>query len=203
MVDFFQDYDDDDESDEDVYVKPPPNKINVYRSNNKKRRKNVKRRKSSSDSDSESDEDGDFDGFTMSNMGHYFQRTYDTISDFVPAFPSIFGSDDDYDNDDKDKDDDSKKRNPKLQYPLYSKYHNNVEIHEKNDNRWFDKFFFGSEDSEETTPTSVPQVHKLTTESGFFSWLSGSGEVTTEKPVIVPQTEKNSKFILEFFAFVF
>ncbi|XP_031627143.1 uncharacterized protein LOC116343295 isoform X2 [Contarinia nasturtii] len=194
------DYDDDDESDEDVYVKPPPNKINVYRSN-KKKRKNVKRRKSNSGSshpiqDSESDEDDDYGGLTMGNMGKYFQRTYDTLSGFVPAFPSIFGSDDYEDNDDDDdgdKDNESKKRNPKLKYPLYSKYQNNIDVEEKKNNRWYDKFFFGS-DSEETTPTSIPHV-KLTTEPGFFSWLSGSGEVTTEKTVVEQtQTEKNSWF---------
>lgn len=130
----------------------------------------------------------------MSNMGNYFQRTYDTISDFVPSF-SLFGSDgDDGDDDDEDDDDASKKRKPKLKHSLYSKHPNKVQIQEKNNNRWFDKFFYGSEDGEETTSTPavtpMPKV-KITTESGFFSWLGGSAEVT-EKPTEAP-TEQGNK----------
>lgn len=169
-------------------MKPPPNKINVYRSNIK--RKNTKRRKV--DSESESDEDS-FSGLTMSNMGKYFEKTYDTITDYVPGF-SFFGStdgDEDDENDD-DEDDASEKRKPKLKYSLYSKHPNKVpHIQEKTNNRWFDKFFYGSDDGEEITASAsetIPKV-KVTTESGFFSWLGGSAEVTTEISAIQAQTQ--------------
>lgn len=118
----------------------------------------------------------------MSNMGKYFQRTYDTISDYVPVFPSFFGSDDS-----EEDDDESKIRKPKLKNSLYSKsrHPNRVESSEKK-SRWYEKFFFGSDDVEESTTPTTTQAPirkvKLTTESGFFSWF-GSGEVTTEKPI--------------------
>lgn len=128
----------------------------------------------------------------MSNMGKYFQKTYDTLTDYVPSIP-FFGSNNDDDDDeeyDDESDDVSKKRKPKLKPSMYLKHPNKVHIQEKNNNRWFDKFFYGSDDGEETTtaPTPIAKV-KVTTESGFFSWLGGSAEVTTEK-VIVEQAEQ-------------
>lgn len=182
-------------------VKPPPNKINVFRAN-KKKKPNAKRRKpnsnfdSDSESESESDESG-FSGIAMPNIGSYFQRTYDTLSDFLPVFPSFFGSGGEEDEDEEDDDDDdaSKIRIPKFKHSLNSKHTNKEESQEKNHIRWFDKYFFGSDDADETTPPPMPMPKiKVTTESGFFSWLSGSGEITTVKPVVEEaQTEKNGK----------
>lgn len=180
-------------------VKPPPNKINVYRAN-KKKKPNAKRRKPNSnfepDFESESDEDG-FNGIAMPNIGSYFRRTFDTLSDFLPAFPSFFGSGGEEDEDEEydDDDDASKIRIPKFKHSLYSKHTNKEESQEKNHNRWFDKYFFGSDDAGETNPSPMPMPKiKVTTESGFFSWLSGSDEITTVKPVVEEtQTEKNGK----------
>lgn len=166
-------------------MKPPPNKLNL-RSN--KKRKGTKKRKP------ESNEYG-FSGFTMSKMGKYFQRTYDTISDYVPAFPSFFGSDDSDEDEDEDEDE-SKIRKPKLKNSLYTKsrHPNRVESSEKK-SRWYEKFFFGSDDVEEATSTTtqIPiRKVKLTTESGgFFSWF-GSGEVTTEKPITATEQGRQS-----------
>lgn len=191
MQDYDDDDDDDSEGDEDLG--PPQNKLR----SNKKRKgsKPAKKRKGNSDSESS---DEDFDGFTMSNMGKYFQRTYDTLSDYVPAFPSFFGSDDDDDDEEYD-DDASKIRKPKVKnsLELYSKSRlpNQVMAQEKT-SRWYDKFFFGSDDTEAatTTPTPLPKV-KVTTEPGFFSWFGGSEEVTTEKPIA--ETEQGSMLALK------
>lgn len=136
----------------------------------------------------------------MTNMGKYFQKTYDTITDYAPALPSIFGSNDDEDNDndeDDDDDDDSVKRKPKLKQSLYSKsrYPNRVEAQEKN-NRWYDKFFLGSEETEETTTSTTTPKPKIksTTESGFFSWFGGSSEVNSEKPAGTTEQSKTEEF---------
>lgn len=183
-----QDYDD------DVYAKKPPHKIKNNRSK-KRKRKIEKKRKKNSISDSESDEDG-FDGLPVSNMGTLFQRTYETLSGFVPALPSIFGSDDDTDDDEDDNEEVEalEKRKPKLKHSLYSKQPFKAEIQQKNkNNRWFDKFFLGSDDVEETTPIPIPKI-KVTTEPGFFDWLGGSDDVTTDKVAVEQtQTEKSRK----------
>lgn len=182
----FQSYDDD-ESDEDVYSGPPPNKIDVPIQSKKK-----KRNKSKTNKNSESDEDdSSFGEFTMSNMGNYFRRTYDTITDYMPSF-SLFESDDD-----DDEEDSSKIRKPKLKNSLYSKHRfppNRVEIREKS-KRWYDKFFFGSEEEEETITTPTPI--KSTTESGFFNWFGDKTEETTEKsPAIESQSEQGKSIYL-------
>lgn len=174
----FQSYDDD--SDEDVYSGPPPNKIDVQ-----KRVKKKKLKKSKTNKNSESDEDGlGFSKFSMSNMGNYFRRTYDSITDFLPSI-SIFDWGDDDDDDDEDS---SKIRKPKLKNSLYSKDRfppNRLEAQEKS-KKWYDKFFFGSEEVETITP---PAPIKSTTESGFFNWF-GAEESTEKLPAIEPQSEQ-------------
>lgn len=126
----------------------------------------------------------------MPNFGSYFRGAYDSITDYMPALP-FFGSNEDKGDgeDDDESDDSSKDRVPKLKNSLYSKHRkplNSVLIQEKNKNSWYDKFFYGSDDDDTTTTTTAASLLpvKSTTESGFFSWLGGSSEETTEKPVI-------------------
>lgn len=102
--------------------------------------------------------------------------TYNTLSNYLPAFPSVFGNSDD----DEEEDDYEPIRRPKLKKsPLFNRYSNHIPTEEKN-NRWYDKFFLGSGDSDEpTTPT--PPVKIPPPDPGFFDWISNSGEISTEK----------------------
>lgn len=165
------------------YNPDKPNK--VYKSNRKtpKKKKRV----------SESEED---DGFTMTNMGKYFQQTYDSISEYIPVFPSVFGSDDDKQNDDEE----TTSRIPKKKILLYNRSPNRIKVEEMN-KKWYDKFFFGSDaDPAEVEQSSVNViVPSTTTESGFFQWFASSEDTTkpeTEKPV---SSESNSNWFSNLF----
>lgn len=157
------------------YVEQVPNKINVYKTNDVKQKKTKKKRRNSTKSESSENEEEYNNSFSMSNMGYYFRKTYNTISDYVPSF-QIFG--DDYEDDDSA--DRKKIRKPKLKKSTYinrKKPLKKIVIQEKNNNRWYDKFFFGSE-SDEDVATVLP-ITKVTTEPGFFSWFSSSEEEIT------------------------
>lgn len=122
----------------------------------------------------------------MTNMGKYFQETYDSISEYMPVFPSVFGSDDDK----KYDDDETTSRIPKKKISLYSRSPNRIEVKETN-KKWYDKFFFGSDvDSYGVEQSSINEAIPSTTpESGLFQWFASS-EDTTEKVIIKPETDK-------------
>lgn len=168
---FFLQQEDDEISESNEQYNPDiPNKL--YKSNRKGPKK--KKRLSKHDADDESEDE---DGFTMTNMGKYFQQTYDSISEYIPVLPSIFGSDDDEKNDD----DETTARIPKKKSSLYSRSPNGIEVKQTN-KKWYDKFFFGSDaDSDEVEQSLINvAVPSTTTESGLFQWFA-SGEDTTEK----------------------
>lgn len=190
MAFFVKDYDDDDEydededTDEDVYDGPPPNKV-IQSKSSKKRGKRKPSKK-------QSDEDA-WGGLSMFNMGKYVQKTYNSFTDYMPAMPSFFGSDD-YDEDDEN--DGSQKRKPKFKLSAYSKRNplSRIDIEEKKNNRWYDKFFFGSEEESITSPTPATTT---TQAAGFFNWLGEDTEETTEKAA-TEQTSEHSKLNLIF-----
>lgn len=146
----------------------------------------------------------------MLNMGKYFQQTYDSISGYMPSIPSVFGSydDDDDDNDDDDEYEDDRieqstiKRRPKIKKSaLFSRSPNRIVVEEKN-NRWYDRFFFGS-DSVEDDQVSTAFPVLSSTESSFFGWLSESEESTekvTAPPVKPPQSASNSNWFSNLFS---
>lgn len=184
-MDIFQDYDESDEDSEDEetegFSEPVPNKLN--RSKKKKNKKHKYSDESEYNSDSEEEEEDQ--GFSMTNMGNYFRSTYDTISNYMPAIPSVFGSDDD---DEENENDLPVIRRPKLKKSSlfnrltpYTSPSNYITAEEK-PNRWYDKFFFGSGDSNDQISISTPSTPVVvTTEAGFFNWLSGDSAESSEK----------------------
>lgn len=119
-------------------------------------------------------------------MGKYFQQTYDSISEYIPVFPSIFGSDDDEKNDD----DETTSRIPKKKISPYSRSPNRIEVKETN-KKWYDKFFFGSDaDSDEVEYSSINiAAPSTTTEAGLFQWFASS-EDNMENVITKPETDK-------------
>lgn len=112
----------------------------------------------------------------MSNMGNYFRQTYDTLSGYLPAMP-LFGEEIE------------KANKPKRKYRVkLTKSPNGTNwkspkgvSHDSKDkdNRWYDKFFFGSEDQDEAV-TEVPAVVSPSEESGFFGWFAENGDKSGE-----------------------
>lgn len=144
-----------------------------------------KKRLHKSNNYSSSDED---DGFSMSNMGKYFQQTYDSISRYVPTFTSVFGFDDDGEENENDNENKYEKRKPKIKKsPLFSRIPNQIEIEEKH-NKWYDKFFFGSDEDEQPV-TSIPVTTSTTTPSSFFHWFADSA-ASESTEMVVTETEK-------------
>lgn len=121
------------------------------------------------------DSDEEDDGFTMSNMGNYFRQTYDTLSGYLPVMPLV-GEED-------------KNTKPKRRYRVKLQRGSNGtngkspkgvrhDIKDK-DNRWYDKFFFGSVDEDEPA-TEAPAVVTPSEDSGFFSWFAENGDKSAE-----------------------
>lgn len=195
----FQDDYDEDDSSEDAFSGEPPNKMtnsNAY-PNPHRRKAN---RKKKPDSSEEEDEGGGgvFGGF--SNVGKYFQNKFDSIGDYMPSMPFDDASDEEEDSE-YDIDEETMERVPKNKDSLsnYFKLRDRVRntIQEKSkekSKRWYDKFFFGSNEEAITAPT--PVVTTTTTESNFFNWF-GNKEETTDMPAPVQTTaQTQSKFEL-------
>lgn len=142
----------------------------------------------------------------MPNVGSYFQKTFNTISDYIPPIPFVSGDydDDDDDSEDNDRDkytdtDDTTEntsiRRPKFKYSLRRpifKLTNPLETNgtQQKRKRWYDKFFFGSE---EETSTTVNPVESTTEQSKFLNWLGMNKDLTTERSVPIPITSTTTK----------
>lgn len=198
MIRFQDDYDEDDSS-EDVYNGEPPNKINDLKGYPQiKRRKNAKKKiPDSSEEEDDDDGGGIFGRFAMPNVGKYFQNTFDSIGDVMPNMP-LFGDDDSGEEDSEyDIDEEAMERVPKNKESLsnYFKMRERIKntIQEKSkekSKRWYDKFFFGSNEEVITAPAPVVTT---TTESNFFNWF-GNKEETTEAAPVQTTAQTQSKF---------
>lgn len=176
----FQDYDDSEESGEDLYDGPPPNKINDLKRPYNTRRK--QQHQSSEEDDSSDESDDEDSGFfsRMTNVGKYFQNTYDTITDYIP-----FGDEDDSrEEDDADYEFREGKKKSSLLNNKFTLRPPTNDIQEKS-KRWYDKFFFGSKNEETIT---APTPTETTTESRFFGWFAGNKNEATEKVETIPIT---------------
>lgn len=133
----------------------------------------------------------------MPNVGKYFQNTFDSIGDVMPNMP-LFGDDDSGEEDSEyDIDEEAMERVPKNKESLsnYFKMRERIKntIQEKSkekSKRWYDKFFFGSNEDAITAPAPVVTT---TTESNFFNWF-GNKEETTEAAPVQTTAQTQSKF---------
>lgn len=117
----------------------------------------------------------------MTNMGNYFRQTYDSISEYMPAVPLFGGSDNEKPNkNSKLKQIRQRIKSTKLSTNKNDKSPKRVNAENK-DKRWYDKFFFGSNDEEDVS-TEIPTAVEPPQESGFFSWFSNDGE--KEVPIV-------------------
>lgn len=139
----------------------------------------------------------------MPNVGGYFQKTFNTISDYIPPLPFTGDDDEDDDEDDDsssssdiDRDENFSIRRPKFKYTLKKLFrpthHHNDESQPKR-KRWYDKFFFGSDD--ELKSTANPE-EATTEQSKFFNWFRLNTELSTERsvPIQKPSTTPQSSF---------
>lgn len=124
----------------------------------------------------------------------YFQKTFNTISDYMPTLP-FFGGDDEED-DDKNSDETSENssiRRPKFKYTLRKVLRplQNLQPHH-NRKRWYDKFFFGSEDQSDTTETTADPTETTTERSKIFDWFKLNADSSTERIVPIRKTTPKS-----------
>lgn len=201
-----QEYDDED-SGEDQFDGPPPNRGNK----NKNRRRYKKPPKKKPSTSEEEDDDDAFGGFSMPNVGKYFKKTINTISDYIPPMPFAGEEDDDDDeNDDDDKDDDDDDsidkdddnnasiRRPKFKYTLRKVFRRPLQLlrPDKIDGtkrkRWYDKFFFGSDDDSQSKDSS----ESSTEQTKFMDWFRLNSEVSTERSVAIPTQSTTPQSLL-------
>lgn len=138
----------------------------------------------------------------MPNVGKYFKKTINTISDYIPPMP-FAGEDDDDDeeDDDKDKDDEDDDdsidkdddsnmsiRRPKFKYTLRKVFRRPLQLlrPDRGDGtkrkRWYDKFFFGSDDDSQAKDS----FESTTEQSKFMDWFRLNSEASTERSVGFP-----------------
>lgn len=135
----------------------------------------------------------------MPSVGSYFQDTFDTIGDYMPELP-MFGDDsDDEEVEYEEREDGTIERVPKRKGALSNFFKlrnrtNRNQIQEKS-KRWYNKFFFGSDEESITTPAPIVET---TTETRFFNWFGGNEETTAKAPVptTAPPKSKFSKNLL-------
>lgn len=152
----------------------------------------------------------------MPNVGSYFQKTLNTISDYIPPIPYLGGGDNDDDDDDDEHDNKDKYtddttenmsiRRPKFKYTLrktqiQTKFHEPLKTNgtQPKRKRWYDKFFFGSE--KESLTTANP-VEVTTEQSKFFNWFGLNKDFSTERSVPIPATPSTTQSLL-FISFIF
>lgn len=141
----------------------------------RKQKKPTKRKNKNKNNDD--DDDDDDDGFTMANMGNYFSQTYDTLSDYLPAMP-LLSSKSEHETDNKRKKIRHRLRLRRNSTNPNEKSAKKVVVKDK-DNRWYDKFFMGSDEYDDPV-TEASDFVAPSDESGFLNWFADDEEKTGE-----------------------